>query len=209
MGFKLGKLIGSLAGGAIKSVTGGAIRPSFVRSGTALATLKGGNLPTSTAGKNGVTCPPGTACSGSSLGSLCLGKCDPIPGGMGVQGMPGGLTPMAYAAYCAAAVGPGQMRLMPSPCRGYHWNESNYATGLGSGQCQVVPRGSKLVRNRSINPANAQAARRAVRRLVGTHRLLVSIEKSIAPLARRVHGGGGSRGKRAPKSCGCKGKCSC
>lgn len=196
MGFPLGKALGKLAGGVIKSATG--INVNFAKPS---AGTKGG----SSGGKTGVTCPPGTMCDAPSWGSLCTGKCVSIPGG-GMGQQPGYLTPAMTMAYCASAVGPGKIRLMPSPCRGYHWNESRYAYGLGSGQCQVVERGTKLVRNRSINPANAKAAHRAVRRLIGTHRLLVGIERSIAPLARRVHGGRGSRSKCAG---GCKGKCKC
>jgi hypothetical protein len=30
----------------------------------------------------GQACPPGTACDGPSWGDLCLGSCDPIPGGL-------------------------------------------------------------------------------------------------------------------------------
>lgn len=204
MGFKLGTALGKLASSAIRQATGGVIRPSFVKpKGTAMA-VQDPAYPFNIGGPGGIsigrpTWPPGP-------GVTMPGQDKSLPPGWN-SGM-GGLTPMAIAAYCALSTGGGKMRLAPSPCRGFHWNESRYHVfgRCGEGEA-TVERGTKLVRNRGINPANAQAARRAVRRLVGTHRLLVSIERSIKPLAGRVARRGGAGGRS--KSCGCKGKCSC
>jgi len=63
---------------------------------------------------------------------------------------------------------------LPAP-RGFHWNQKTYCT-LRSG---VVPKCTRVVKNRRLNPANGHAARRAVRRIAATHRLLKRIEKSI------------------------------
>lgn len=220
MGF-LGS-IGKLAGGLIGIGTGGLSNLLPAIGGAALGALAGTKktpgsvsvmkFPGSAGGGSaGMVCPPGTACQGPfSAGGVCLGKCAPYSmGGMQPQG--GALTPYGVQGYCAMAVGPGQIKLAPSPCRGYHWNESRYAYGLGSGQCQVVERGTKLVRNRRINPANAQAARRAVRRLNGTYSLLRSIEKSMAKLggrsarhARKAIARGHCSGGCAPGKCSCR-----
>lgn len=62
---------------------------------------------------------------------------------------------------------------------GWHWNKSySYAKGL--------PAGSFLVRNRSMNPANAKSLRRAIRR-----------QQSFVALARRVLRGTGMTIKRS------------
>lgn len=163
----------------------------------------------------GGPCPTGTYPAFSALDMIY--KCMPIPG-QGTPAAPGmpmptgdmaGLTPYAVQAYCAGATGLGKVKLMPSPCRGYHWNESRYyvfgnpCRGTSAGP---VERGTRLVRNRRINPANAQAARRAVRRLNGTYSLLRSIEKSMVKLGGRSIRAARSASKRR---CGCKGACKC
>lgn len=62
---------------------------------------------------------------------------------------------------------------------GWHWNKSySYAKGL--------PAGSFLVRNRSMNPGNAKALRRSIRR-----------QSSFVALARRVLRGTGLAVKRS------------
>ncbi len=113
----------------------------------------------------GMMCPPGTACSGASYDGLCIGSCLPTGTGMmpSISGMVG------LSGRCP----------LPAP-RGYHWNQRTYCT-LKHG---VVPKCSKVIKNRRLNPANGHAARRAVRRITATHRLLKRIEKSI----RRIKG---------------------
>lgn len=101
----------------------------------------------------------------------------------------------------------GGYQIMPSPCSGYHWNRGRYYV---FGDCRagtspgVVEVGTRLVRNRRINPANAQAARRAARRLNGTLTLLRAIERTTSKIVGRTarRSRGGCRG-------GCKGKCKC
>lgn len=58
------------------------------------------------------------------------------------------------------------------PCgpSGYHLNRSNSPRG---------PKGSYWVRNRHMNPLNASAARRAIRRIKGARKMLQSIERSL------------------------------
>ncbi len=106
----------------------------------------------------GMKCPPGTACSGASYDGLCVGACNPVPGtGMMLPSAMAGCTP-----------------------RGYHWNKSRYAVcGPGGSAPACIGKMTKLVRNRSLNPANGRAAKRAVRRISATHRLLKRIEKNI------------------------------
>lgn len=162
-------------------------------------------------------CPAGTyPTTAFNMLGMQYTKCQPLPAGGGMPGsemmgpMPAGLTPAAIAAYCALSTGGGKFKLAPSPCRGYHWNASRYyvhgdcRTGSQAG---VIERGSKLVRNRRINPANAQAARRAVRRLNGTYSLLRSIEKSMVKLGGRSIRA--ARGASKRRGCSCKGKCTC
>lgn len=93
----------------------------------------------------------------------------PAPGASGViqRLLPGGKSGYVSGASVGGA--------MP----GYHWNKSySYAKGL--------PAGSFLVRNRSMNPANAKSLRRAVRR-----------QQSFIALARRVMKGTGMTIKRS------------
>lgn len=117
----------------------------------------------------GMTCPPGTACTGTSYDGLCMGACNPIGGRM-------------------AGMMPGMAGCTP---KGFHWNKSRYAVcGPGGMAPACIPKMSKLVRNRRLNPANGHAAKRAVRRISATHKLLKRIEKNIRaikgiPRARR------------------------
>ena len=116
-------------------------------------------------GGMGMTCPPGTRCDGISMDGFCAGACVPYSmGGMGAMTGMLGLT-----GRCP----------LPAP-RGFHWNQRTYCT-LKHG---VVPKCTKVIKNRRLNPANGHAARRAVRRITATHRLLKRIEKSI----RRIKG---------------------
>jgi hypothetical protein len=131
-------------------------------------------------------------------------------GGANGGGYDGGGGNVQYnVASCPMPVGRGRVAIMPSPCSGYHWNRERYYVfgdcRTGSQAGPVEP-GTRLVRNRRINPANAQAARRAARRLNGALHLLRSIERTAAKLVRRGKGGSNRIGGR---SCGCKGKCKC
>ena len=127
----------------------------------------------------------------------------PTDGGGGGTGLPA----VMQVPSCPMPVGRGRVALMPSPCSGYHWNRGRYyvfgdcRTGSDAG---VVEAGSRLVRNRRINPANAQAARRAARRLNSAIGLLRSIERTTARIVGRT-------ARRGRSSCrgGCKGKCKC
>lgn len=80
----------------------------------------------------------------------------PVPG---VKGTIQRLLPGGESGYMSAGT--------PS---GYHWNKSGYWTSEG-----YVAKGTKLVRNRSQNPANVRALRRAIRR-----------ESSFIKIARRT-----------------------
>jgi hypothetical protein len=75
-----------------------------------------------------------------------------LPGGGSITG--GGFTTRS---------GGGSMP-MQGPPSGYHWAKD------GSG---------RIVRNRHMNPLNASAARRAIRRIKGARRMLRSIESSL------------------------------
>ena len=127
----------------------------------------------------GQRCPPGTSCRGASAGGICIGNCAPlVQGNLMVGDGRGGM--------CAP--------------RGFHFNKSRYAVCGPMGMAPAcIEKNTKLVRNRHLNPANGRAAKRAVRRISATHRLLKRIEKSI----RRIKGvprGRGVKGGRGGKS---------
>lgn len=127
----------------------------------------------------------------------------PPRGQEGVPQVPGGGQAVMTVPSCPMPVGRGQVRIMPSPCAGYHWNRGRYyvfgdcRTG---GQAGVVDQATRLVRNRRLNPANAQAAMRAARRLNGAASLLRRIERITGRLVGRA-------ARRTPGSraaCKCK-----
>jgi len=74
------------------------------------------------------------------------------------RALPGGATGMM--AGCA-------------PMSGYHLNKSEYFLKSG----EFVPEGSRLVRNRKRNPANARATSRAISRVVGAKRYAKSLSR--------------------------------
>jgi len=62
-----------------------------------------------------------------------------------------------------------------APCdtAGYHLNKSAYFLMSG----EFVPQGSRYVRNRKRNPANARATSRAISRVVGAKRYATSLSR--------------------------------
>jgi len=60
-----------------------------------------------------------------------------------------------------------------APMSGYHLNKSEYFLKSG----EFVPEGSRLVRNRKRNPANARATSRAISRVVGAKRYAKSLSR--------------------------------
>ncbi len=74
---------------------------------------------------------------------------------MSAGGQPVMVRRLEGGAGCPATLGPG--------CPGYHANKSGHWTASG-----YVPKGSKWVKNRRMNPLNPRAARRSIRRLQGT-----------------------------------------
>jgi hypothetical protein len=115
-----------------------------------------------------------------------------LPGPIGVpKGTPG-------ASPVPGVVG-GVQRFLPGGATGYqggpatggapagwHWNKSHsYARGL--------PAGSFLVRNRSMNPANARSLRRAVRRQQGFIALARRVMKGTGMTIKRSGFGGGRK----------------
>jgi hypothetical protein len=166
-GYAAGGIFGSIGraiGGAVKGFVKGG--PIGALTGAAGAVLK------RSPGTAVVPAPPTfpTMMPGG-LGPLMVPKGTPgatkKPGITGVieRTLPGGET--GYVGGAGGAPG------------GYHWNKTfSYARGL--------PAGSFLVRNRSLNPANARALRRGVRR-----------QQAFIALARRVMKGTGMTIKRS------------
>jgi len=95
-------------------------------------------------------------------GSFPLG-----PGAFPSFGGPGpGTAVVPYQAQLPACPANGSMA-------GYHLNKSDYFLRSG----QFVPKGSKYVKNRKRNPANARATSRAMSRLVGAKRYASSLQR--------------------------------
>lgn len=170
---------------------------AFAGPGAGIYTQPAGQLPPGVP-EGAIKCPPGTSCHGVSYGEFCAGSCQ-AAGGAGTSVVP-------YAETCSLPTRGGAPMNLPVPCRGFHWNKGRYYV---FGDCRrgttagTVERFSKLVRNRRINVANAKAAHRAVRRLVGTHHLLRSIEHAIGKIAGRVHHRGGGPRRTRAKKCSC------
>jgi len=61
----------------------------------------------------------------------------------------------------------------PGDMKGYHLNKSDYFLRSG----EFVPAGSRYVRNRKRNPANARATSRAISRVVGAKRYASSLSR--------------------------------
>jgi len=209
MGFNLGKALGKLAGGVVSKLSGGLITPriNFNPPGRpagvadSIISRTRGILPWQTSE---------TKIFGPSIQPFSQGQGFPQQPGPGMGMVPQGLTPMAMELYCRTALGPRKSMKIPSPCPGYHWNTGRYyvfgdcRTGSQPGPVEAATR---LVRNRRLNPANAQAARRAVRRLGATYSLLRSVERSLVKLGGRAARRASSAAKK--RGCGCVGKCKC
>jgi len=69
----------------------------------------------------------------------------------------------------------GATGMMPGcpPMSGYHANKSDYFLKSG----EFVPAGTRMVRNRKRNPANARATSRAISRIVGAKRYAKSLSR--------------------------------
>jgi len=81
--------------------------------------------------------------------------------------LPGGATGMVPASGC------------PTGMSGYHPNKSDYFLKSG----EYVPAGTRMVKNRKRNPANARATSRAISRVVGAKRYA----KSLSRISIRKH----------------------
>jgi len=87
-----------------------------------------------------------------------MGTCINLP----FSGAPGaGFGPMQGSPSMAMATMNGGMN--GKALSGYHWNKSDYFLKSG----EYVPEGTRLVKNRKRNPANARATSRAISRIVG------------------------------------------
>jgi hypothetical protein len=85
------------------------------------------------------------------------------------------------------AVGPHRPGSTDMAPRGYHWNKSGYwkNTNPMLPGASWIPPGSILVRNRTRNPFNPQAASRSMSRLSSLHKGMKVLEKHMARLAPR------------------------
>lgn len=150
-------------------------------------------------------CPPGTRCVGITLGeNICIGPCVEMEGGdvdpqgfAPTGGMPARAPQGGTGTACACATGTSLTRVgqqcaccLPSGGLG-RLNKSRYI--VKRDRCgpsddpnnyALVNPGTKCVPRRSMNVANPRAARRAISRLSGFHRMMKRTEKSLRKLAR-------------------------
>lgn len=161
------KSLAKAAGGLVRQATGGVIRPNFVASSRSTGT-KSAMVTSSAGSKNGISCPPGTACDGASVGGLCFGKCNTISS----NGSGGG------------ACGCGSARH-----RAVRMNKSTYVTrGGGTSrwptQLVVHQKGTECVTVRRRHVTNPKALRRAISRVKGFVKIY---RKAAAALGVRHH----------------------
>lgn len=112
-----------------------------------------------------------------------------VTGGIGVA-MPGvGIVGVGQLGPMPVSMAPGAVAPGADGCpKGYHLNKSGYYTRGGF----VAPR-SKCVRNRTTNPANARALRRALRREEQFVRLARRTGLVALPKAKRLRKGTGKK----------------
>lgn len=149
-GFVTGGPLGAIAGGA-RGLLGGGAKPATPATGTALVP----SLP-----------PPPVVPSGVGIGYFAPGG-----GGLGLGVFPEKPVPQTLG-------GGGMLPTM----RGMHYNKSTYETRGGgtsrwgpSGNLQIHPKGTTLVKSRRMNVGNARALKRALRRARGFERLARSV----------------------------------
>lgn len=142
-------------------------------------------------------CPPGTRCRAFQFGTnICLGGCAPIEG----SGLPRGATgpisqepiplPSQQMCACNGRKGGSCPCCLPDGRIGRP-NRSRYfrkldrcAVSSDPNSYELVNPGDVCVSRRTMNPANPKAARAAIRRLTGFHRMMKRTEKSLRKLAR-------------------------
>jgi len=104
------------------------------------------------------------------------------PGGIRLQGPaplgPFGMPGAPFMAGPGTGVVPFQPAALPAcpangSMSGYHLNKSDYFLRSG----EFVPAGSRYVKNRKRNPANARATSRAISRVVGAKRYAKSLSR--------------------------------
>jgi len=99
-----------------------------------------------------------------------------IPGGPQITLTGGGFAAGGTALARTGPAGPGPM----VPPRGHHLNRSSYFLRDGT----FVPEGTRFVRNRTRNPANPRALRRAISRAKSFDRLVKRNRKALRALSR-------------------------
>jgi len=183
------KVLRSLAfpGDARVNIPGATTLPSFPMGGI-MPNVPVGMPGSGSGGPNWVpkvsgACPPGTVQVGSGTG-MCrpgLGINLPFAGapGIGIE-TPFGRYSLGEQALMAPAMMNGgmngatefEMRAgKASGWPGYHWNKSDYFLRSG----EFVAAGTRSVRNRRRNPANARATSNSIQRIKGAKRYATSL----------------------------------
>lgn len=212
-GFALGGPAGAVAGARIGGQLGTAIGGGDRRVGftTFAPAPQQPQIPTGPiGGRPGFhRCPPGTRCVGFGIGGSCVGSCVPFTAEAPGQPMlppapspfgPNFPEPPPQQPTGGCACGNGGKRCaccLPGGGMGKTNRTGYYVYGRcgNPANATYVPPGTRCVRSRRLNPANGQAAIRAIRRVEATHNLLKRIDKRMNAVARRS-----TRGRRATTS---------
>jgi len=152
--------------GAVGGITGG---PLGMLAGGARGFMGGRQPPIPTAGPGAVPLDPlrgtmaqiraRTGASEAQVHAAISEKAEmKLRGGRTFFGAEGGLPPITFGGTRVAAE---MGAMMGGP--GYHLNKSSYFLMSG----EFVPEGSRMVKNRKRNPANARATSRAISRITG------------------------------------------
>jgi len=97
----------------------------------------------------------------------------PRNGGTAMQIPKPGIPAMFQRAFEGGATGMMPANGSPISAGGYHLNKSDYFLKTG----EYVPAGTKWVKNRKRNPANARATSRAISRVVGAKRYATTLSR--------------------------------
>jgi len=84
-----------------------------------------------------------------------------------------GIPAMFERAFTGGATGMMPMNGSPTSGGGYHLNKSDYFLKTG----EYIPAGSRWVKNRKRNPANARATSRAISRVVGAKKYATTLSR--------------------------------
>jgi len=172
----IGGVIGAIGGFAVGGV-GGAV--AGAQAGSAIGNAVSGSTPP--AGNTGGAAAGGSGFVGYGIGQG-VGNSKPACGFGDIAGC------LAGTCQCFGTNSLAPTSTAAGGCmKGYHLNKSTLNPtrgGCGRAAHGVIPKHTVLVRNRHMHYGNTRAARRAIHRLKGAHRIFKQIDKLIGPKRR-------------------------